>query len=199
MWLVYVLSGWPEAEVSPWWLDPWRLDAIWLQGYFAFAWRFLPSWTANTICFLLQVSSCRQKLQNSLHCLCDTGSSRGLAHTLPKSVVGQHALQASALPLWHTGVELVSLPSRSDPAGASGKRRRPALVLSSPASFPPVPVHSFLPYSSSRFLILPPYPKPQDQVTRSPHVNRTIRSLEKVFYFSIKSEKKVLFWFSGGK
>ena len=66
---------------------------------------------------------------------------------------------------------------------------------------PPVPVHRFLPHSSSSCAVFPPYTKLQDQVTRpgSSHVNRTIRRSGEVFYFSIRSEKQILFWSSEGK
>ena len=64
------------------------------------------------------------------------GCSRGPSHTLSKCGVAQHALQTSALPPGQIGVELLCYSSRSVPVGDSAKRRRPGLVVSSPASFP---------------------------------------------------------------
>lgn len=72
------------------------------------------------------------------------GCSRGPSHTLSKCGVAQHALQTSALPPGHIGVELLCFSSRSVPVGDSAKRKRPGLLLS-PASFPTCTYSQVLP------------------------------------------------------
>ena len=93
---------------------------------------------------------------------------------------------------------------------SQGEEARTGSLLTRLSS-PSIPIHSFFPHSSSSFLVLLLYIKSQDQVTRSgsSHINRTTRSLEKLFYFSRKSgfivstkkkkKNKTLFWLSEAK
>lgn len=71
---------------------------------------------------------------------------------------------------------------------SQGEEARTGSLLTCLSS-PSIPIHSFFPHSSSSFLVLLLYIKSQDQVTRSgsSYINRTTRSLEKLFYFSRKS------------